>query len=113
VGGEKKAVEELVCARGEVTLKWLGIRKVSGGRQSQTPSPTLQHSPLRILDSQPHYLSLQSLPLSLATILAVTSLLVSAQWTNLYRSDGSVDIEVLKMEDAHSTAHVIEPFNTT
>jgi hypothetical protein len=63
--------------------------------------------------------------LSLATILAVPSLLVSAapntkkphltiplsKRTTLHRSDGSVDIEVLKMEDAHSAAYVIEPFN--
>jgi hypothetical protein len=61
----------------------------------------------------------------LAIILAVASLLVSAapntkkphltiplsKRTNLHRSDGSVDIEALKMEDAHSTAYVIESFN--
>jgi cathepsin D len=55
---------------------------------------------------------------SLATILAVVPLLVSAaptpqkprlsipldKHTNVYRSDGSVDIEVLKLQAAHSTA---------
>jgi cathepsin D len=58
---------------------------------------------------------------SLATILAVLPLLVSAvptaqkpritiplnKRTNVYRSDGSVDIEVLKLQAAHSTAYVI------
>jgi cathepsin D len=58
---------------------------------------------------------------SLATILAVIPLLASAspttqkprvtiplnKRTNVYRSDGSVDIEVLKLQAAHSTAYVI------
>ena len=62
---------------------------------------------------------------SLATILAVLPLLVSAapttqkprvtiplnKHTNVYRSDGSVDIEVLKLQAAHSVAYVISPFN--
>lgn len=61
----------------------------------------------------------------LATILAVTPILVSAtpttenppltiplnKRTNVYRSDGSVDIEALKAQVAHSTSYVISPFN--
>lgn len=57
---------------------------------------------------------------SLATILAVIPLLVSAapttqkprvtiplsKRTNVYRSDGSVDIDALKLHAAHSTAYV-------
>jgi hypothetical protein len=31
--------------------------------------------------------------------------------TNVYRSDGSVDLEELKRETDHSTAYVISPFN--
>jgi hypothetical protein len=56
-GGEKKAVDKLVCAGRDMMLKWLGIRKVV----AQTPSPPLlhllrYHSPLRILDPQsPEY----------------------------------------------------------
>jgi len=63
---------------------------------------------------------------SLATILAVVPLLVSAvptaqkpritiplnKRTNVYRSDGSVNIENLKLQAAHSTAKIIRGFKT-
>lgn len=63
---------------------------------------------------------------SLATILAVVPLLVSAapttqkprvtiplsKRTNVYRSDGSVDIDALKLHAAHSTAKILRGFNT-
>jgi hypothetical protein len=62
---------------------------------------------------------------SLVTILAIAPLLVSAapttqkpratiplsKHTNVYRSDGSVNIEVLKLQAAHSVAYVRIPFN--
>ena len=62
---------------------------------------------------------------SLATVLAVVPLLVSAaptsqkphltiplnKRTDVYRRDGSVDIEVLKLQAAHSTGYVISPFD--
>jgi hypothetical protein len=58
---------------------------------------------------------------SLATILVVVPLLVSAapttqkprvtiplrKHTNIYRSDGSVNTEALKLQAAHSVAYVI------
>lgn len=63
---------------------------------------------------------------SLATILAVVPLLVSAapttqkprvtiplsKRTNVYRSDGSVDIDALKLHAAHSTAKILRGFHT-
>ena len=59
---------------------------------------------------------------SLAAILAVVLIVVStahtthtriplSRRTNVYRSDGSVDLEALKRETDHSTAYVISPFN--
>jgi hypothetical protein len=63
---------------------------------------------------------------SLAAILAVVLLVASAvhtahtriplsRRTNVYRSDGSVDLEALKRETDHSTAYVnslLAPVNT-
>jgi hypothetical protein len=63
--------------------------------------------------------------LSIATILAVFPLLVLStpttqkprltipltKRTNVYRRDGSVDIEALKLQLARSTAYVISLFN--
>jgi len=58
---------------------------------------------------------------SLAAILAVVLVVSTAHTThvtiplsrrtNVYRSDGSVDLEALKRETDHSTAYVISPFN--
>jgi hypothetical protein len=62
---------------------------------------------------------------SLTTIFIAVPLLVSAtptvekpritiplnKRTNVYRGDGSVDIDVLKLQVAYSTAQAIFPFN--
>jgi len=59
---------------------------------------------------------------SLAAIFAVVLLVAStahtthitiplSRHTNVYRSDGSVDLEALKRETDYSTAYLISPFN--